>query len=100
MNLLFFVFVVVVVFVARAGYSPTSDPSCIPEEGVEVGVSGCVSGDGGQWLRFNDVLVDEFSMSYSALVAECFGGTYKPKPSECEFELQRKLNLASYCQYT
>ena len=41
-------------------------------------------GDGGQWLRFNDVLVDEFNMTNQTLEAECFGGTYKPKPTESQ----------------
>ena len=40
------------------------------------------SAGGNHWLRFNDVLVDEFSMDYVALESECFGGTYKPKPGE------------------
>jgi len=63
--------------------SNSHDPTCIPEEGVaEGGVPVGVCSDGGQWLRFNDVLVDEFSMSHQALEAECFGGTYRPKPSE------------------
>ncbi len=52
-----------------------------------MGVSEGVSGDGYQWLRFNDVLVDEFNMSYSSLEAECFGGTYKPKASDSEWSL-------------
>ena len=34
----------------------------------------------GRWLRFNDTLVDEFVLHDSALEAECFGGSYKPKP--------------------
>ena len=33
----------------------------------------------GRWLRFNDTLVDEFVLNDSALEAECFGGSYKPK---------------------
>ena len=48
------------------------------------GVSVGMFGDGGQWLRFNDVLVDEFNMTNQTLEAECFGGTYKPKPSESQ----------------
>ena len=41
-----------------------------------------VSNSSGQWLRFNDVLVDEFSMNDVALEAECFGGTYKAKAND------------------
>lgn len=44
-----------------------------------------VSGTTGQWLRFNDVLVDEFSLSDIAVEAECFGGTYKAKTNDCEY---------------
>ena len=36
----------------------------------------------GRWLRFNDIIVDEFVMSDSALEAECFGGSYKPKSTD------------------
>ncbi len=48
---------------------------CIPEDEVVSNVSG-------HWLRFNDVLVDEFSLNDVAIEAECFGGTYKAKANE------------------
>ena len=38
----------------------------------------------GKWLRFNDNLVDEFTMSEPSLEAECFGGSYKAKATDGE----------------
>ena len=55
--------------------SPSS--SSIPEEQAVTNVPG-------HWLRFNDVLVDEFSLNDVAVEAECFGGTYKAKSSDGE----------------
>ena len=73
------------IFKNCCGCSTLRDPTCIPEEGMaEGGVSVGMFGDGGQWLRFNDVLVDEFNMTNQTLEAECFGGTYKPKPTESQ----------------
>ena len=52
----------------------------IPEEEV-------LESNSGQWLRFNDILVDEFAMNDPAMEAECFGGSYKAKPNDREFLL-------------
>ena len=41
-----------------------------------------MSNSSDQWLRFNDVLVDEFTMNDVAVEAECFGGTYKTKAND------------------
>lgn len=41
-----------------------------------------VSHDTGCWLRFNDVVVDEFAMNQVSLESECFGGSYKAKTSD------------------
>ena len=48
----------------RSDVSPSS--SSIPEEQAVTNVPG-------HWLRFNDVLVDEFSLNDVAVEAECFG---------------------------
>ena len=52
----------------------------IPEEEV-------LESNSGQWLRFNDILVDEFAMNDPAMEAECFGGSYKAKPNDRELLL-------------
>ena len=67
----------------REGVTP-SVSTCIPEGMAVPSVSsGSGSGSGsGHWLRFNDVSVDEFSLSDVAVEAECFGGTYKAKGNE------------------
>jgi len=54
---------------------PTS--SAIPEDRA-------VETNSGRWLRFNDILVDEFAMSDPAMEAECFGGSYKAKPNDTQ----------------
>ena len=51
--------------------------SAIPEDEV-------VAASSGKWLRFNDNLVDEFTMSEASLEAECFGGSYKAKANDGE----------------
>ena len=51
--------------------------SAIPEDEV-------VGASSGKWLRFNDNLVDEFTMSEASLEAECFGGSYKAKANDGE----------------
>ena len=57
---------------------PRAPPSSvIPEEEV-------LESNSGQWLRFNDILVDEFAMNDPAMEAECFGGSYKAKPNDRE----------------
>ena len=43
-----------------------------------------IDASSGKWLRFNDNLVDEFTMSETSLEAECFGGSYKAKASDGE----------------
>eukprot|EP00731_Ephydatia_muelleri_P019119 Em0011g1159a len=43
-----------------------------------------VSHDTGCWLRFNDVVVDEFAMNQVSLESECFGGSYKAKTSDVQ----------------
>ena len=45
-------------------------------------VPSSVMSSDGSWLRFNDVVVDEFSLNNVSVEAECFGGTYKAKPNE------------------
>ena len=61
---------------------------CIPEDMAvttpSTSTSTVTSGSGGSghWLRFNDVSVDEFSLTDVAVEAECFGGTYKAKANE------------------
>ena len=52
--------------------------SAIPEDQV-------VDVSSGKWLRFNDNLVDEFTMSELSLEAECFGGSYKAKSTDGKF---------------
>lgn len=59
--------------------------STIPEE-VPIPST---STSAGRWLRFSDTQVEEFNMSDAALEAECFGGSYKAKPSDGE-EGERK----------
>lgn len=51
--------------------------SAIPEDAI-------IEASSGKWLRFNDNLVDEFTMSDSSLEAECFGGSYKAKANDGE----------------
>ena len=62
-------------------------PSTIPEEVEGEEAPPPLSSDSptGRWLRFNDTKVEEFMMSDSALEAECFGGSYKAKPSDSEY---------------
>lgn len=43
-----------------------------------------VDASSAKWLRFNDNLVDEFTMSEASLEAECFGGSYKAKANDGE----------------
>ena len=58
----------------------TSVPATIPEEDpLET-----PSSSEGRWLRFSDILVDEFTMGDTALEAECFGGSYKAKSGDGE----------------
>ena len=57
--------------------SELSSTTSIPEEQAVANVSG-------HWLRFNDVLVDEFGLNDNAVEAECFGGTYKAKANDSE----------------
>ena len=54
--------------------------SAIPEEEV-------VETSSGKWLRFNDILVDEFTMNDIAVEIECFGGYYSTKGSDSEWTL-------------
>ena len=49
--------------------------SAIPEDEA-------VDAFSGKWLRFNDNLVDEFTVSETSLEAECFGGSYKAKAND------------------
>lgn len=49
--------------------------AAIPEDEV-------VDSASGKWLRFNDNLVDEFTMTEPSLEAECFGGSYKAKATD------------------
>ena len=51
--------------------------SAIPEDEI-------IDASSGKWLRFNDNLVDEFTMSEASLEAECFGGSYKTKANDGE----------------
>ena len=55
----------------------TMSTSAIPEDEI-------IDASSGKWLRFNDNLVDEFTMSETSLEAECFGGSYKAKASDGE----------------
>ena len=63
------------------------DPNIIPEEPeIEEEDSAHLQPSApptsGRWLRFNDTKVEQFMMSNAALEAECFGGSYKAKPSD------------------
>ncbi|CAI8010592.1 Ubiquitin carboxyl-terminal hydrolase 24, partial [Geodia barretti] len=63
------------------------DPTIIPEEPeIEEEDSAHLQPSApptsGRWLRFNDTKVEQFMMSNAALEAECFGGSYKAKPSD------------------
>ena len=63
------------------------DPSIIPEEGEgeeedSAHIPSSAPPTTGRWLRFNDTKVEQFLMSNAALEAECFGGSYKAKPSD------------------
>ena len=66
-------------------------PSTIPEEEEkeeeeeDAALPSLSSPPSGRWLRFNDTKVEEFTMSNAALEAECFGGSYKAKPSDCKY---------------
>ena len=53
--------------------------SAIPEDEI-------IDTSSGKWLRFNDNLVDEFTMSEASLEAECFGGSYKAKANDGEYQ--------------
>ena len=57
----------------------TSTSTSIPEDDI---LQTTVTPEAGHWLRFNDVVVDDFVMNQASLESECFGGSYKAKSSD------------------